>query len=142
MKAAIFLMPLLFFKTASANTDLSSVMASVCEDLGSVRGAECIQLQRKLESNNVTMDNNGAQMCALVWRWGSRGQESTGHVGDLVLECLKQVADLKISTEVKDTCSGSIYKIQGAASSAETVDTKVKSMLGCVAELGIPVPRR
>jgi hypothetical protein len=139
--AARFGLLLLVPALAFARTDLKPMMASTCEDLGTTRGVECVKLQRILENDNVAMDRNGADLCALIWRWGSKGA-ALPDVGDLVLSCFRQIANLRVSEEVKNTCNGPISDIQGSYNSIETVRDKTTRMMECIGKLGIPMNAR
>jgi hypothetical protein len=132
---------LLFIRLpAFARTDLSQTMANICEDLGPVQGAKCVELQREMESSNVVLDNNGAEVCALIWHWGSRNGE-TAPVAGLVLSCFKQVANLRISEETKDTCTESIAEVEGSIATLETIRTRVARMMSCIQQLTLPASK-
>ena len=87
-----------------------------------------------MENSNVVLDNNGAEICSLIWHWGGRSGESAP-VAELVLSCFKQVANLKITEETKDTCTESIASVEGSIATLETIRTRVGRMMSCVREL-------
>ena len=138
MKFFLSLIILFTSFTCLANTDLREKMASTCENLGSTEGEKCVVLQRRLEKENATLDQNGAEVCALIWKWGSRGGD-VQKVGDLVLSCFNQVANRTVSTEVKETCNKNVYEDQGSIASMSTINLKVNRMMSCIGKLSRPV---
>ena len=129
---------LLFSTVALARTNLKDLMAGTCEKLGMNNGMDCVKLQRKLEKENVIMDNNGAGICSLIWQWGSQVQNPHS-VGVLVLQCFKQVSNVKVSQEVRDTCGKRIDTMQGSSPSSELIQAEVKRAMNCIKQLAIPV---
>jgi hypothetical protein len=134
LSAAFLILPY----SALAVTSLSGYMANTCEKLGPTEGAKCVQLQRRMELHNEYLDQNSADLCSLIWRWGSQGTD-VSQTGNLVLSCFQQVANLKISTEVKRTCDHRISGNSEFGPTATEVNRKVEKMLACIKELSIPV---
>lgn len=137
MKKIIFLGIVFYSIGALANTNLKEIMESTCENLGTSQGAQCVKLQRKLEKQNAYMDQNGGSICGLIWQWGSNNND-TKAVGNLVISCFKGVANLKISDEVKQTCNRTVYVDQGSTVPVTVIKDKVKKMMDCLKQIGIP----
>jgi hypothetical protein len=115
-------------------------MASTCDQMGDTQGVRCVELQRQLEGRNVAIDLNGAEICSLIWQWGAHNKDLLS-VGNLVLSCFKEVANLRISDEVRDTCNEPVYIRQKFSDSVEVIQSKTKKMLSCIRQLGVPVIR-
>jgi hypothetical protein len=118
--------------------NLRELMTPICESLGTNEGVQCVEMQRKMGQDGTYLDANGASVCALVWRWGSRSGDSPA-AGNLTLSCLQQVRNKKISTEVKDTCDRNVYESQGSIATIETIRKKVDKMMSCIRKIAIPV---
>jgi hypothetical protein len=138
MKTGIFLGIIFYSIGALANTNLKEIMEGTCENLGATEGARCVKLQRKLEKQNAYMDQNGASVCDLIWQWGSNNND-TKAVGNLVISCFKGIANLKISDEVKRTCNRAVYVDQGSKVPVTVIKDKVKKMMDCLKQIGVPI---
>ena len=121
-----------------ADSHIKEIMESNCEELGAGRGAECVQLQRKLIREKAYIDQNGASICSLIWQWASRSG-NTDIAAGMVLSCLKQIVNLQISDETQETCNRTVYMDQGSITPMQTIQLKVKKMMDCIKKLGVPV---
>jgi hypothetical protein len=134
----LLILALIFFSVNSwgdANS-LRNLMSPICENLGASEGAQCVELQRKMGREGTYLDANGASICGLIWRWSSRSGDNAA-AGRLVLSCLKQVSNKKISTEVKDTCDKDVYESQGSIASIQAITKKVNKMMSCLQQVAI-----
>jgi len=142
MKVSFCLILFLFAGAALARTNLKALMQDTCENLGVTEGQECVKVQRKLESENAYLDQNSASICALVWKWGSNNSENLTTVGNLVNSCFKQLANLRINDEVRETCDKTMYIEQTSYASIETIQNEVKKMMSCLRQIGVPTRGR
>jgi hypothetical protein len=141
MKKIILFVPVLLLCfisfPSSAATNLASLMGSSCEKLGPTEGANCIQVQRRMEQQNDYLDENSASVCSMIWKWGSQGNDNV-LAGRLVVSCFQRIANLKISAEVKDTCDHRISANSPFGPSAAVIKKRVEKMMACIKDLAIP----